>query len=443
LRELLPVLAAGLVPFAVLVLIVAGTVVSLVAWEPPILRTIEFGTANSDNSITAIASDSNGVYAAGYVGYSNVTPTYLFVNRYGIDGHQVWSRHFGDPYLSQVSSLSVGTDGVYVAGYLSFSSASASSFVAKYDFSGNQLWNSSFFPNRTSSASSVSSSTSGVYVAGYNGSQYFVKNYDLSGGLSWTRFLGSNQNRISVLAGSSKFYVAYDNETGGYFVNDVGLVQEYGSSSTPDWTRLCSCEPMGITGGGTDLYVFGLALNSISVPVGFLTKYDLDGNQLWTTQFNPPSSSLAVTGVAEVRASVDSSGIYVTTTTGDDRGIVLKYDGNGKNVWSLQLPWMTAGSLRTADVISVEHGEVFVAGDLRHAATATGHSAFLAAISQSSSLVLFGINPPFSFALLALLVVVAIVSPIWLRKYWKRRIQRAIADKDNRLKNIPADFFSP
>ncbi len=402
---------------------------------------MEFGTRNSDNSITAIASDPTSVYAAGYVGYSNVTPTYLFVNRYGIDGHQIWSKHFGDPYLSQVSGLSAGTDGVYVTGHLSFSSASTSSFLAKYDFSGNQLWNSSFFPNLPSSALSVSSYATSVYVAGYNGTQYFVKDYDVNGSLAWTRSFGSNPDRISVLAGSSRLYLAYVNQTAGYPANDVGLVQEYGSSLSPDWTRSCSCEPTGITGDETAIYVFGIVENAISIPVGFLTKYDLDGNQLWTTQFNPPSSSLAITGVSDVRASVDSSGIYLTTTTSDSRGIVLKYDGNGKNVWSLQLPWMTAGSLRTADVISVEQGEVFVAGDLRHTATTTGHSAFLAAISESSSLVFFGINPPFSFALLTLLAVLAVTSPILFRKYWKGRIQRPGTDKDNRLKNVPADFF--
>jgi len=410
---------------------------NLVAWQPPVLQTIRFGTADSQNAITSIASDPSGVYTAGFVGYENVTPSYLFVTKYGLDGHEIWTQHFGEPYYSDIGAITVGANGVYVTGYISFSSTNESSFVTRYDLNGNQVWTSRFFENSFGNPISASSSSTSVYVAGSNGGQYFVNSYYDNGSLAWTRSFSSNPDRISVFAASNSVYTAYENATGG------GIVQGYDSAWTLKWTQACTCRPMGITSDGTALYVVGTVQRASLVPSdGFLTKYDTNGNQLWTRRFTPPAGNFALPGVNEVRISADSSGVYVSETTGDERGVVLKYENSGGQDWSLTLPWTTGaiGTLTPFDVITAQPASLYVAGDIRAPSSLAG-VAFLASISKLSSLVFFGINPPFSFGLLGVLVAAAVVNIVWFIKRWRRKIQYLSPGMNRRLENIPADIF--
>jgi hypothetical protein len=398
---------------------------------------MQFGTLNSDNGITAISSNPSGIYAVGIVGYGNVTPTYMFVSKYGFDGRQVWTQHFGQPYLSDILDVAAGSDGVYAAGYLATSSTNKSSFVTKYDFNGNHVWTSQFFQNSFSSATSVSASSTSVYVGGYNGSESFVKNYYLNGSLALTKLIGNSYFRFSVLDGFNGVYVVSGD------LPFSGLVQEYDSRWTLQWTQTCSCLPMGITSDGSDVYVFGTNQMVFGTPpVGFLTKYNPNGDMQWTRQLDQPGGPTISTGVNEVRASADSSGIYLTETNGDGRGTVMKYDASGNHIWSLQLPWGTGtGGITPADVITVRQQSIYVGGTLRiNGPTGVSDTAFVARISESSSLVLFGINPPFSFLLVGLMAAAAAVSIFWLRRSWKKIRRPPSASSIYRSHNIPTDI---
>jgi hypothetical protein len=204
---------------------------------------------------------------------------------------------------------------------------------------------------------------------------------------------------------------------------------------------------MGIVGDGNALYVFGrVQAASLIPPDGFLTKYDVNGNQLWTTKFTPPAGPSALPGVREVRGSADSSGVYLAETTGDGRGIVMRYDSDGGRDWSLQLPWTTglASSPSPGDAITTQQTSVYVGGDLSNnvpISTGFSNTAFISAISKSSSLVFFGVNPPFSFGLLGLLITAAVVSIVWFRKRLKSKIRPASAVSSHRLKKIPTDLI--
>jgi hypothetical protein len=219
-------------------------------------------------------------------------------------------------------------------------------------------------------------------VGGYNGTQWFVAKYDATGNLVWTRLFGTFGIRVSVIAESSDIYVAYADSSDG------GRVQAFDSNSTLLWTQSCSCVPMEITGDGTGVYVVGTVQTASLVPPdGFLTKYGPNGNQLWTTKVTPPAGTEALVGASELRASADSSALYLTETTGDGRGTIMKYDSNGNHIWSLVLPWIIREVYAPAAVLTLQDGSVYVGG------SQGAGSAFIAEISGSSSLVLFGINP--------------------------------------------------
>jgi len=400
-RDLLPVVIAGLVPFAVLMLIVLGTAFSLIAWQPPILQTTQFGTTNSDNGITAIASDRTGVYATGFVGYRNVTPTYLFLNKYDLNGREVWSDRFDNPYRSEVSGIALGDTAIYIVGI-----SNESSYVREYDFNGSLVWNEQI---GNWSATSVSVTTAGVYVGGSNSTDYFVREYTLNGTLIWTSSF-PNSNIISVYA-----------DIGGVYVNSANTIQKLDANSNLVWALTCTCGHPRITGDSSSIYVAGIMQTGAGTFNGYLAKYNSNGGQEWNRTFSAPGFN----SVNDVEIVADSSGVYLAeTTTGEPSGIVMQYDSNGNQIWSIKLPWKTGLGSAPNHVIAMEGSVLYVAGNLRTAQTS---AAFLTTLDKSSSLIFFGLNPPFSFVLAGLLVAGSTLSILWFRRQRpkKRGIPRA------------------
>ena len=79
---LLAVLAAGVTPILVIALVIFGTGLSPLQWQPPILWKRQFGTPNADNSVTVLSGGASALYAGGYVGGpewpdSHPSPSYL------------------------------------------------------------------------------------------------------------------------------------------------------------------------------------------------------------------------------------------------------------------------------------------------------------------------------------------------------------------------------
>jgi hypothetical protein len=115
------VIVAGLTPLIVLSVLFLGIGYHAVAWQPPTLWTNEFGTG----AVTAVVADTSGVYAGGSVRGN------LFVSRYDLGGQRVWNQDFGNSADEEIQGISLGTDGVYIAG---------AGFIQKYNFNGISLW---------------------------------------------------------------------------------------------------------------------------------------------------------------------------------------------------------------------------------------------------------------------------------------------------------------
>ncbi len=148
-------------------------------------------------------------------------------------------------------------------------------------------------------------------------------------------------------------------------------------------------------------------MNGVDV---FVAKYDWDGNLFWIRSFRPPSP-----GVAHLSMSVDSSGVYMAFTTYFDGSYLARYDARGNSVWLFRIP-------STPYTISVGSGSVYVGGDI---ATTTGKNAALSEFGQSSSLIFFGLIPPFSFFVVSLLIAAAAISVLWLRKRARSNVRLA------------------
>ncbi len=426
------VLVAGLTPILVFALLVVGPTLGLVRWQPPVLWTNQFGVPGLcegslyGNEVTAISTSTTGLYAVGSVGQSpcnlDTTTNYLFLNRYDFNGHEVWSKHLPGTTRSEINeleSISVGDNSVFITG-----SMNGSGFVQRHDLDGNTVW------TKQSEGQEVSVGSGEVFVGGGNlfGGGNQLHAYDLDGNAVWNKTL-VNVDSSTINAGSGGLYVA---GSGPGSPDPQAFISKYDSSGTLLWTQrfdepgfTCSCYPTGLSGDSSGIYVSGSTSSAFpghSLSGGsdaFVRKYDLNGSLLWTAESGTPDLSDPDT----TQISVDPPGIYLLVTTFGTREFVMRYNSNGNYVWYAALE-EGLGSHPPA-TISAKNSIVYVGG-----ATRDSRQAFITGLGQSSSLILFGLNPPFSFLLAGLLAASAIISILFLRRNWRKRVRRASSTYD-------------
>ena len=364
---------------------------SVTATFMPEVVTDQFGTSNFDATY-AISVDSSGVYVAGVTGEgSSAGSGDAFVRKYDASGEVVWTRQFGTSNFDATYAISVDSSGVYVAGVtegvLEGSNAGMwDAFVRKYNASGEVVWTRQFGTSADDFAWAISVDSSGVYVAGYTeggalegssaGEDAFVRKYNASGDIVWTRQFGTSEpdQATAISVDSSGVYVAGD--TGGVLegssaVFGSAFVRKYNASGDIVWTRQFGTsepdQPTAISVDSSGVYVAGytegvLEGSNAGGSDAFVRKYDASGEVVWTRQFGTSADDF--TG----RVSVDGSGVHVAGYTegelsGSNAGsfdaFVRKYDASGEVVWTRQFG---TSADDFAGAISVDSSGVYVAG---------------------------------------------------------------------------------
>src|SRR5207249_940371 len=92
--------------------------------------------------------------------------------------------------------------------------------------------------------------------------------------------------------------------------------------------------------------------------------------------------------------SVDSSAVYFSFST-ESNDFLAKYSLNGNNVWTLQMPHTNRLEPRTAYRVAFRNEGVYFAGSITSPTSID--RAFIGEVDSSSSLIFFGLNPPWSF----------------------------------------------
>jgi hypothetical protein len=328
--------------------------------------TNQIGTFTSEVSRGVSADGLGNVHVVGEVFDGAIfSKLYdVFLRKYNSAGDLVWARQFGSSVDDEGHAVSSdGSGNVYVSGVTAGSLGGTNAgnwdaYVSKIDIAGNVVWSRQIGTNMAESAEGVSADHLGnVYVSGYTegtlvGASFgltdaFLRKYDGSGNVLWTRQFGSSNHDVGQ----------------GVSADRLGNVFVCGSTQG---------NLAGSNAGSSD---------------GFVRKYDASGNHLWTRQFGTSELDMSL-GV-----SADHSGnVYVTGRTAGSLGgahaglhdvFVSKYDGSGNLIWIEQFG--TDSHDNGFSVSTDGMRNIYVAGDTRGnlgVPFAGGSDAFLLKFSE-------------------------------------------------------------
>ena len=294
---------------------------------------------------TGVSVDGLGnVYMAGsqYANASAPLDYDAFLVKYNALGNQAWAQQLGLPgdqdLCTAVSANSLGS--IFIAGHTEGSLEGTSAggidaFVSKYDSAGNHLWTRQLGTSDYDDARGVATDGLGnVYVSGTTfgsidgqgsgllGDGYISK-FDGAGNQLWTRQIGT-------------FFYEEGNKV---------AVDALGNAYLTGYTRLSLDGPNA-----------GLA-------DAFLTKYDPAGTLLWTRQLGTAvwdeGVGVSLDGLGNVYISGRTDGTF-DVTYGMSDGFVSKYDVNGNHLWSRNLGGSSNDNSTNLSADSLRN--VFVAG---------------------------------------------------------------------------------
>ncbi len=246
--------------------------------------TRQFGTSVQD-SPRGVAADATGVYVAGFTdgtsGQSSQGSTDAFVRKYDVNGSEQWTRQFGTSRVDQ--GLAIASDGtsIYVAGSVqgalpgqTAATLADDAFVRKYDANGVEQWTRQFGTGDQEQASGVAVDASGIYVTGRTtgalvqpaqNTDVFLRKYDASGNVVWTRQFGTAGSDLAnaIAVNASGVYVAGE---GGAFPGQPfsgglrdAFVAKFDLAGAPQWTR--------VFGDDSEDAAYGVTVNSTGVIV--------------------------------------------------------------------------------------------------------------------------------------------------------------------------------
>jgi hypothetical protein len=324
-----------------------------------------------------LAADSTGLYVAGCTGgmlsgSSSAGGEAAFVRKYDKSGNVLWTRQFGS---SNACAVDVTSDSgeIYGVGFTTGAlpgqtdGGGEDAFVRKYDRSGNVLWTRQFGSGVDDRAYGVTTDSTGVYAVGYTGGtlpgqtsagkhDIFVRKYDRSGNVVWTRQFGTSDTDAAQEIASDHTGIYVSGGTMGALPGQTSagttdaFVRKYDPFGNELWTRQFGTSAVDaiwdIHDSSAGIYVGGTTEAALPGQVSagkqdaFLRSYDPSGNVLWTRQFG----TAAYDWIRAVRA--DSMVVHVAGDThgalpgqthgGQGDPFVRKYDNRGNELWTEQ-----------------------------------------------------------------------------------------------------------
>lgn len=287
-----------------------------------VLFTQQFGTSDFE-TIYGIDTDNQGNFyitgttAGDLAGPKQAEELDTFVAKYDSDGNQTWIRQLGQNVVFNAFNLAVDkeTGDVFISGADLKPTLEDDTFVIKFDTDGNQQWST-----ETGVSGFLSFDESYGLTVAQDGSVYAT---------GWT-----SGNLGGPNAGLYDNWLAkYDNATGS-----TEWIVQYG---TPDyeWSWDVRTDSVG------DVYTTGWTLGELGGSSAgsfdaYLTKFDDEGNLLWTEQFGTSDDDQAYSLYIDKNDNIFIGGYTDGSLGGSNDGSfdawIAKYDQSGNQSWITQ-----------------------------------------------------------------------------------------------------------
>jgi len=296
------------------------------------------GMANLTDTGNSIVSDSEGnVIVAGTTLNPGINTDYVII-KYNPEGVQQWVSYYLGPGNSNDAAVAavVNENGsIYVTGEIADQEWSDFCTV-KLDPQGNQVWEALYsgpVQNSDDIPYAMALDPFGNIIVtgqtqGYGtGTDYITIKYDSTGEGIWS--------------------ARYHNEGG---INDMAY-------------------DLAVDGNG-NVYVTGQSYGSPGGTAICTIKYDSSGNELWTARYNGPGD----VDVGEAIAVDDGGNVYVTGKISIIPNsvydiITIKYDPNGNELWTAQYDGPFNETDYPVDLSIGSDGNIYVAGNSGGAGT--------------------------------------------------------------------------
>lgn len=326
----------------------------------------QYGLPENSNTAYAMNVDGAGnVYVTGTI--RNATLDIVTI-KYDTDGNRLWRKFYTgatDPAVSiepndEPAGIAVdGNGNVCVVGHSIPDDYSYTDFVTlKYDAVGNELWEAKQRFDGGAATDIAVDVAGNVYLGGYaylntrDGSDYLAIKYDAAGRLRWwTNFDVDNVDDFAhaiaidavgnvYLTGEITWIEDLSDET---FLNRDFGTAKFDSTGAALWLVAAGRAFPNVEDRARDIavdaqgyvYVTGSARSTPENGVFMTVKYDTEGNQVWTRNYDSNGSALDGTS----KLALDSAGnVYVTGTSYgiNDDYATIKYDNAGNELWVMR-----------------------------------------------------------------------------------------------------------
>jgi len=314
-----------------------------------------------------------------------------------------WTRLLGGVSSDYANSVSTASDGsIYIAGYTKSSiddqsnNGSADAFISKFNSDGSKAWTKLLGGGSDDYANSVSTAIDGsIYIAGYTNSSLdgqnnngsgdaFITKFNNDGSKVWTKLLGGVSSdsaySISTTNDGSIYIVGYTlGSINGQSNKGFGdaFITKFNSDGSNVWTTLLGGISRDLANSVStaidgSIYIAGYTDNSLDGQSNngstdaFITKFNSDGTKVWTKLLGGESSDVAKSVITASDGSIYIAGftngrIDGQGNKGDYDAFIAKFNSDGSKVWTKLLG---GGSRISAFSLSTAtDGSIYIAGD--------------------------------------------------------------------------------
>ena len=264
-----------------------------------------------------VSSNVNGVYVVGWKFVRSRQTSEAVLAKYDREGNMIWNTTWMEEHGAHGRGISCSSDGIYVVGTLRNASYITYSYVMKFNDMGEQVWNKTW---DTAREHSVYATDEAVYITGAGK----LAKLDAYGNQLWERTVSGSALEVT----SDRIYIAGSTgkeATGGSDAFLAALDPEGNQiwNTTRESTRGDTATDVCVTQDG--VYIIGTGTKGWNF--NFITKFDLDGNQLWDK-----------VGGRFRGISFYQGYIYAVGSTGDEPSafdaFIAQLDKEGNVIWN-------------------------------------------------------------------------------------------------------------